>query len=178
MTSPQPTEGANTRAPMWALLISFVVLAIDQVTKQWAYNSLQGGAVRSVIGDTLEFRLAFNEGSAFSLFGGGGFTAVLAVVATIVSVLLVRMLRTSKDRLTTVGLALVLGGALGNLADRIFRAPGVFRGHVIDFIAVRHIPFIDRWPVFNVADMGIVFGVLLLLLVSFRSDRQQASNRD
>lgn len=130
-----------------------------------------------MIGDTLEFRLSFNDGSAFSLFGGGGFTAVLAVVATIVSVVLVRMLRSSRDRVTTIGLALVLGGALGNLIDRIIRAPGVFRGSVIDFIAVRHLPFIDRWPVFNIADMAIVSGVILLLIVSFRTDRQQASDR-
>ena len=163
-----PTEESSVRHP-WAFVISLVVIAIDQGTKQWAHANLIGRP-RSVIGDTLQLQIGYNEGSAFSLFGGGGFTMVLAVVAAIVSVVLVRMLRTSSDRWTTVGLALVLGGAIGNLTDRVVRPPGIFRGRVIDFISVRHIPFIDRWPIFNVADMAIVTGVSLLLIRSFKTE--------
>ncbi len=157
-----------------AFLIGGVVIAADQLSKAWMVANLDPHIPRQLIGDTLALQLGFNEGAAFSLFGGGGFTAVLAAVAVGVSVMLVRMLRTSTDRWTTFGLALVLGGAIGNLIDRIFRSPGVFRGHVVDFIAVRHIPYFDRWPIFNIADMGIVIGVGILLIMSFTSENRSS----
>ena len=122
---------------------------LDQLTKSWAVTALADGP-KWVIGDTVEFELTRNGGSAFSRFQG--ITPILAVGAIIVTIVLVRVLRGTTDRVLVVGLTLVLGGALGNLMDRIFRAPGFMRGHVVDFVAV------GWWPVFNVADSCITIG--------------------
>ena len=87
---------------------------------------------------------------------------VLAVLAIGLSIWLVRTLRRSTDRWTIISLSLVLGGALGNLSDRIFRSPGFLRGHVVDFVKV------GSFPSFNVADSAITCGAILLILLSFR----------
>ncbi len=157
-------------------MLAGAVVAADQLSKAWALRSLANGAPRLIIGDTLAFELGFNDGAAFSLFGGGGFTAMLALITSVVAVVLVRLLRTTKDRPTVFALALILGGALGNLSDRIFRQPGIFRGHVVDFISVRNIPYFDRWPIFNIADAAIVVGVLMVLLRSLKQDENQTDN--
>ena len=114
-----------------------------------------------VVGNDIEFRVARNSGGAFSTFTNA--TIVLAVLAIGLSIWLVRTLRRSTDRATVITLSLVLGGALGNLADRVFRSPGVLRGHVVDFIKV------GSFPSFNVADSAITVGALLLVLMSFRA---------
>ena len=90
-------------------------------------------------------------------------TPVLAVGAIIVTIVLARVLRHANDRLLIIALTLLLGGALGNLADRIFRAPGFLRGHVVDFVAV------GWWPVFNVADSCVTIGAILLIVCSLRT---------
>ena len=117
----------------------------------------------SIIGSDVELRLSRNTGSAFSLFQG--FTPLLAVLALVIAVVLVRAVRQAEDRLTLVVLALVLGGALGNLADRLFRSPGFLEGAVVDFVKV------DGWPTFNVADSAITVGTVLLVVTLLRPDR-------
>ena len=149
------------RLPRWtspAIVATIVVL--DQVTKSWivATHSL---APLEIVGNDIEFRVARNSGGAFSTFTNA--TIVLAVLAIGLSIWLVRTLRRSTDRATVITLSLVLGGALGNLADRVFRSPGVLRGHVVDFIKV------GSFPSFNVADSAITVGALLLVLMSFRA---------
>jgi signal peptidase II len=150
--------GVSTRGVVIVLACVLTVLALDQLTKWWAVTTLASGPI-DVFGSTVQFALARNSGSAFSLFQG--FTPVLAVVAVIIIVVLIRMLRSASDRWTILGLALVLGGALGNLVDRLFRSPGFLRGEVIDFISV------GWWPTFNIADAALTVGVVLIIVRSF-----------
>ena len=145
----------------WAVVIVVAVVVTDQLTKIWAVATLTDGPV-NVIGDTARFVLARNPGGAFSIFSGAGMTPVLAVVAIGVAIYLVRMVGRTDDLLMLVALSLILGGALGNLIDRLVRAPGFLRGHVIDFVSV------GRFPIFNVADSALTIGIVLLLVASFR----------
>ncbi len=145
----------------WAALIVVSIVVIDQLTKIWAVAVLTDGPI-NVVGDTARFVLARNPGGAFSVFSGAGVTPVLAVVAIAVAIYLVRMVGRTDDLLMLVSLSLILGGALGNLIDRLVRSPGFLRGHVIDFVSV------SRFPIFNVADSALTIGIVLLLFASFR----------
>ena len=131
------------------------IVAVDQLTKAWAVSALADGP-KHAIGDFLVFDLSRNSGSAFSRFQG--YTPVLAVLAIVIASFVARALRQATDSWTLVGLVLVLGGALGNLADRLARSPGFLRGHVVDFVAV------GWWPVFNVADSCITIGAIVLIV--------------
>ncbi len=137
------------------------VVVADQLSKLWAVRELADGPV-SIVGRSVSFEVTRNTGSAFSLFQA--FTPLLAVVALVVAVLLVREVRRSRDTLMTVGLSLVLGGALGNLIDRLFRSPGFLKGAVVDFVHV------GRFPTFNVADSAITVGASLIVLWAIRAD--------
>jgi signal peptidase II len=139
----------------WVVAALASIVAVDQLTKAWAVNALADGP-KHVIGDFLVFDLARNSGSAFSRFQG--YTPVLAVLAIVIALFIARSLRQATDRTTLVGLVLVLGGALGNLGDRVARSPGFLRGHVVDFVAV------GWWPVFNVADSCITVGAIALIV--------------
>jgi signal peptidase II len=152
---------AETRAPIrsrsraaWVGAALAVIVAIDQLTKAWAVSALADHP-QHVIGDFLVFDLSRNSGSAFSRFQG--YTPVLAVLAMVIALFVARAVRHATDRWMLVGLVLVLGGALGNLADRLARSPGFLRGHVVDFVAV------GWWPVFNVADSCVTVGAVLLI---------------
>jgi signal peptidase II len=147
------------------LIVGLVVgvVLLDQLTKAWVVASLADEPI-SIIGDTVEFRLSRNPGGAFSILTG--FTPLLAVLAAIVAVVLVRVAQRAKDPVMVIALSLVLGGALGNLLDRLFRAPGFLRGEVIDFVRV------GAFPSFNVADSAITIGAVLLLIWGWR-DRDE-----
>ncbi len=138
--------------------VTVAVVAVDQLTKWWAITRLTDGPVH-VIG-RLDFELSRNTGSAFSLFQGQ--EAVLVGVAVVlVAVLAVLVWRsTSTSRAAILGL--VLGGALGNLSDRIFRGD---HGAVVDFVALHF------WPTFNVADAAITIGCVLLVVSLLRAPR-------
>ncbi len=152
---------ALVRLPRWTSpAIVATVVVLDQVTKSWIVAT-HSSVPLEIVGHDIEFRVARNSGGAFSTFTNA--TIVLAILAIGLSIWLVRTLRRSTDRATIVTLSLVLGGALGNLADRVFRSPGVLRGHVVDFVKV------GSFPSFNVADSAITVGALLLVLMSFRS---------
>jgi signal peptidase II len=162
---------ASSRRRLLAGAIVVGVVAVDQLTKTWAVAALDDGPA-SIIGDDVELRLSRNTGGAFSLFQG--FTPLLAIVAIVLTVLLVRALHRSDDPWIVVALALVLGGAIGNLVDRAVRAPGFLRGAVVDFVSV------GSFPTFNVADAAITVGaVLLVLRVVFgeRSEDRRAEPR-
>jgi len=139
----------------WVVAALATIVAVDQLTKAWAVSALADGP-KHVIGDFLVLELARNSGSAFSRFQG--YTTVLAVLAIVIALFIARSLRQATDRATLVGFVLVLGGALGNLGDRIARSPGFLRGHVVDFVAV------GWWPVFNVADSCITVGAIVLIV--------------
>ena len=135
------------------LLIAACVVAVDQLTKTWAVNALSSGRVVHVVW-TLQFALGYNSGMAFSRATGYG--PVIGVVATVA---VVWMLAGSFG--SAVGIALVAGGAAGNLADRMFRGPGWLRGSVVDFIDLQW------WPVFNIADSAITVGGIMLVIGAF-----------
>lgn len=132
-----------------ALGVAAVVVTSDQVTKSLAVANLRHPV--HLLGP-LGLALTYNTGSAFSLFTGA--TVELAVVASLIALALVAMARRVRRTSTAVVLGMVLGGALGNLADRVFRGHG---GAVVDFITLSH------WPTFNLADTAITVGVVLLV---------------
>jgi signal peptidase II len=112
-----------------------------------------------ILGDWLQFRATRNAGAAFGM--GEGLTIVLTVIASSVVVVILRLARKLHSLPWAIALGLLLGGAFGNLTDRIFRSPSVFEGHVVDFIAPKH------FAIFNLADSAIVVGGCLIVLLSF-----------
>lgn len=143
-----------------ALLIAVLVVVLDQLTKHWAINALTNPDRNIDLVGSLRFNLAYNTGMAFSKGTGlGPFIGVLALV--VVVGLLISVGRDSSP-LYTPAVGLIIGGAVGNLVDRLFRGEGWFRGGVIDFIDVQW------WPIFNVADIGVSVGGVLLLVSALR----------
>jgi signal peptidase II len=147
------------RAPV---AIALSVIALDQLTKHWAVTSL--GTDREIdLFWTLRFNLAFNTGMSFSR--GAGMGPLISVIAVVVIVILLRSTRTPHSRLTLVAIGAIVGGAAGNVIDRLFRGEAWSRGAVVDFID-------PQWfPIFNVADSAIVVGAALLILNSILSAR-------
>jgi len=140
-----------------------LIVAIDQLTKFWAEASLVGQGSMSVIGELLQFRLAYNNAAAFSW--GVGATWVLTTISLVASIALIAL----SPRIKTMTWALIggmaLGGAVGNLIDRAFKQPEFFNGHVVDFI---QIPF--NFPIFNLADTFLVIAVSLAILRTLLGD--------
>lgn len=155
-----------------SLAIATVVVALDQLTKEWALERLGDGDVIQVFW-TLQFNLAFNTGMAFGRAQGWG--PVIAIVATVVVVWLLVSLRRASSALSTVAIGAVIGGAVGNLVDRVFRADGFLDGSVVDFIDF-------QWfPIFNTADIAINVGGILLVLgvvIDMRNERRRSSSEE
>jgi signal peptidase II len=153
----------------WGLLaaVAATVLALDQLTKWWALEALDDGPVH--VGWTLDLSLTFNTGTAFSFGRDLGPVIGLVAVAVVLGLLRTRMATSSPATATAVGL--ILGGALGNLADRAFRSggEGFLGGAVVDFVDL------NWWPVFNLADAAIVVGALAL--VAFGWEATERSRR-
>lgn len=161
MTTPGGGRGHRTRNYAVGVGIGVAVVALDLVTKRWASRRFTFQPV-DILGQFLQFRYVENTGAAFSMFQGAGpFFAVAAIVAVGVVLWILRNARTLWE---VVGLGLIVGGATGNLIDRIARGPGLFDGPVIDWI--------DLWfiPTFNLADASITCAVVVLLIGSWRSD--------
>jgi signal peptidase II len=126
-----------------------------------------------IFGGLVYFSLLRNPGAAFSMATGA--TWLLTIVALVVVVAIIRISRNLGSRGWALALGLLLGGALGNLGDRLFRAPSFFHGHVIDFLEFPH------WPIFNLADSSIVTAAVLIALLSVRGigiDGQRLSNTE
>jgi len=160
--SMEPSTPRRTALILFA--VAAVIVALDQVTKALVVSNLREGESRRVIGGVMSWTLQRNPGSAFGLFRH--FPVLFTVLAALIALAIVVGAPRVQDRLTGVALGLVLGGAIGNLVDRIARPPGAFRGRVIDFIDFHW------WPVFNVADSAVVIGALLLLISSYRAERR------
>ena len=143
------------------LAVAAVVIAVDQGTKQWALSALGDGPIDLVW--TLKFRLTFNSGMAFG--AGSGIGPLIGIVAVGVVVVLVRQAMSSATQLTRVAAGVLLGGAVGNLVDRLIRDDAWLRGRVVDFIDL------GWFPVFNVADMAINVGAVLLVIAMWRETR-------
>ena len=163
-----PTR-TGRRCVVLSLLAAALLYAGDQLTKLWVVQNLVPGREYPVVPGLLWWEHIRNSGGAFSL--GAGSTWIFTVVMSVVVVGILWNLRRVRDGLWALALGLVLGGALGNLTDRLLQEPGVGRGHVVDFIAVPH------FAIFNVADCGVVVGIGLLLVLILRG-REMGGDRD
>ncbi|TDB98163.1 signal peptidase II [Nonomuraea longispora] len=171
------TPVGTPRRRLFAVLIvlAAVIYAADLITKTVVLRALEGEPPLVVIQDVLQFRVIFNPGAAFSI--GTGMTFIFTIIAAGVVVAIVRTARKLGSKAWAVTLGLLLGGAFGNLTDRLLRYPsGIgrptqFQGHVVDFIEVLpgHFPVIDYFPVFNIADSAIVCGGILAVILAWRN---------
>jgi signal peptidase II len=179
--TPAPVQNSSPRAPRVALFatIALAALVLDVVSKVLLVAKIPADhAPVRTLGGAVYLQQTRNSGAAFSL--GTGFTVILTVVAAAVVVFIVRTAGRMRSAGWAVALGLILGGALGNLADRIFRAPGIGRGHVVDWISVFG-PYAKYWPIFNIADSAIVCGAILAALLALLGididGRRQARGR-
>jgi signal peptidase II len=149
--------------------VAVAIVALDQWTKQLALDGLADGPVR-ILGGLVYLDLTFNAGAAFSF--GTGITWIFSIFAILISAGILWYARALRSWPWALGLGLILAGAQGNLMDRLFRAPGPFQGHVVDFISV-FAPNGAKFPVFNVADSALTVGVVLVIaleLFGYRRD--------
>src|ERR1700677_932383 len=152
--------------------VAAFVLTADAVSKAIVVSRLSGHAPIRLLGGLLTLRLLRNSGAAFSI--GTSMTVVFTVIAVGVIVFILRTARKLRSLPWAITLGLLLGGAAGNLSDRLFRAPGALRGSVVDWIELPH------WPVFNLADSAIVCGgvlAVLLAVLGFRLDGTRETSR-
>lgn len=153
--------------------VAVVTFVLDQSTKWLAIQALNGQPPVDLVGSFLRLSLIRNAGAAFSL--GTGATWVLTALAATIVVVLVRVSRKLGSLCWTLSLGLMLGGAVGNLTDRLLRSPGPGRGHVVDFIDY------NGWFIGNVADVAIVGAGGLIALLALRGvgidGRSQAPER-
>lgn len=166
ISSPSPNEPTTTRStPRRPLIVTLVTSAVlvyvgDQWAKAWVTANLQPDQPRELLGTVLQLNLTRNAGAAFSILTGS--TWILTVIACSVVVFIVFTARRLGSRGWALALGLLLGGSLGNLTDRMFRAPGPGRGHVVDFLQL------PNFPIFNIGDSAIVTAAALIALLAFR----------
>ena len=141
-------------------VVAVPVYVLDQLTKAWVSANLEPDRPRELIGSVLQLNLTRNAGAAFSI--GTGMTVVLTAIAFAVVVFVLVIARRLGSMGWALALGLLLGGALGNLTDRMFRSPGPGRGHVVDFLQLPH------YPIFNIADSAIVSAAVLIGVLAFR----------
>ena len=177
MTPPEvvepPTEAAATpepdpvvRKPRRVGLLAAIagtVVILDLLTKIIVVATIDPNQPVKVLGGLIYFSLIRNPGAAFSM--ATGMTWLLALVAIVVVIVIIRMAPRLRSTPWAISLGLVLGGAIGNLIDRIFRAPGILQGHVVDFVSVFG-PNAEYFPVFNVADSAITIGGISLVITA------------
>ncbi|MFC5662038.1 signal peptidase II [Kitasatospora misakiensis] len=175
--APDAPDAPKGRRRIGVLLaVALVAFLVDLGSKLLVVARLENHSAIKVIGDVMTFQVIRNSGAAFGM--GQALTVVFTMIASAVIVVIWRIARRLYSLPWAIALGLLLGGALGNLTDRLFRSPGVFRGHVVDFISVQH------FAVFNLADSAIVCGGILVVLLSFRGSNpdgtvhQQADKHD
>ncbi|RAG84544.1 signal peptidase II [Streptacidiphilus pinicola] len=152
---------SDVRKRRIGVLLSVALLAylLDLGSKLLVVAQLEHKDAIRLIGDWVQFTVIRNPGAAFGM--GAALTVVFTLIATTVIVVIIRLARRLYSLPWAIALGLLLGGAFGNLTDRIVRSPGLFRGAVVDFISVKH------FAVFNLADSAIVCGGILVVLLSF-----------
>jgi signal peptidase II len=151
------------KASRMSLLVAAIIVLFDQMSKASALGVLADGRIIHVIW-TMQFNLTYNRGMAFSR--GTGIGPIIGVIGLVVVVLLLLSLRRADNALTRVATGLIIGGAVGNILDRLFRGSGWMRGAVIDFIDFQW------WPVFNVADMAIMIGAATMMVAMIKYNSQ------
>ena len=147
----------------WRTLFSvaWTIWILDLATKIWAVNNLSFKSNIKVIGEFFQLTLVRNPGAAFSFAAGA--TVFLSIFSLVVMIAVLYYAPRITSRGWAVVLGLVLGGILGNMVDRIFREPGVLRGHVIDWLQI------PNFPVFNIADSAIVVAALISMVLTARN---------
>ncbi|WP_308250382.1 signal peptidase II [Sphaerisporangium fuscum] len=167
LTPPPDAAGgrAAARARRLGILavVAVLVYVLDLVSKTLVVKLLEGGEPVTVIPEVLRLQVIRNSGAAFSM--GTGMTVVFTVIAAGVVVAILRTARKLRSAPWAITLGLLLGGALGNLTDRLFRYPAPLRGHVVDWIEA--FPA-THFPIFNLADSGIVCGGVLAVFLAWR----------
>lgn len=160
-----------SRAVGRIIAVAAVTIAIDQATKEWALRVLsERPGQRIELFWTLQWNLVRNYGASFSSFEGGG--PIISVIAVAVAIALVVFGRKQDRLLIQVLYGLIVGGALGNVIDRLLRTradEGFLGGGVVDFIDVQF------WPVWNIADMAVVCSAIVLVVESFLDERRTAA---
>lgn len=153
-----PVQTSASKSNAYVLIV--LVVVFDQLTKHWALNALNAGKTIEIFW-TLQFNLVFNSGMAFSQ--GQGIGRIIGVLAIGVVIGLLMSLRRPMSMVTVTGTGLLVGGAIGNISDRLFRGGGWMGGAVVDFIDL-------QWfPVFNVADSAVTIGAGFLILGAFNA---------
>ena len=160
LVSEQSTRVRNGRLTTVTFGVAACVVMLDQFTKYLAVTHLQGQPPVEVLGTWLQFTFLRNPGAAFSV--GTSYTFVFTAIAVAVAVVIIRTSRNLGNLWWAIALGGLLGGAIGNLLDRLFREPGFLRGYVIDWIAF------PNFPVFNIADSAIVCSSALMVLLAVR----------
>ncbi len=160
----RPARGWRARIAPLSMIGAVVIVVLDQITKHWAINELAGDREIHVIW-TLQWNLSFNTGMAFSR--GQGLGPLIAVLAVLIVIVLVVSSAHVESRFGRFAAGLLIGGALGNVIDRLFRGDGWLHGAVVDFIDF-------QWfPIFNVADMGVTVGAALFAVASVLDGRRR-----
>ena len=155
------THRPAARSLFWLVLaIATAWVVVDQVTKNLAEEHLADGSTIQVVGELFQLHLTYNSGAAFSM--GTGSTGLLTILASIVSVVIIWNARRLGSLAWACGLGLLLGGAVGNLTDRLTRPPEFGKGHVVDFFQL------PNFPIFNVADIGITSAAVLIGILALR----------
>ena len=147
----------SRRTVLWTIAaIGAVIAVIDQITKNWAVDSLPLLEPQPFIGEILQLTLLYNSGAAWGM--GAEITPVVTCLQlVIVAGVIVFAVKAVRSPWYTAALGLIMGGALGNIHDRLLREPGPFRGAVVDFLEL------PNWPVFNIADMAVVGGAIMIV---------------
>ncbi|MDT0330441.1 signal peptidase II [Nocardiopsis lambiniae] len=159
MTTNRKTGIPPRRYPM-LVLIALTAIGVDLLTKEWVLATFHEGERLDVIGSVVQFTLVYNTGAAFSM--GTDHTWVFSTIATVVVIAIACYGLRVRSAWWAVALGLMMGGAAGNLLDRIFREPEPFHGAVVDFVKVM------SFPVFNVADSCVVVGAILVVALTFK----------
>ena len=161
-TTPPEVVAKPRRVGLLAAIAGTVVI-LDLLSKIIVVATIDPNEPVRVLGGLVYFSLIRNPGAAFSM--ATGMTWLLALVAIVVVIVIIRMAPRLRSTPWAVSLGLVLGGAIGNLIDRIFRSPGILQGHVVDFVSVFG-PNAEYFPVFNVADSAITIGGISLVITA------------
>jgi signal peptidase II len=157
---PGEGDGVPPRRVGVLVIVAAVALALDAISKTIIVATLSDRDPIKLLGGLLTLRVLRNSGAAFSI--GNGMTLIFTLIATGVVVAILRYARRLRSLPWAITLGLLLGGALGNLTDRVLRSPGPLRGHVVDWIELPH------YPVFNLADSAIVCGGVLAVVLASR----------
>jgi signal peptidase II len=150
--------------------VALLVWGLDQATKWLAVEHLTGEGRVPFIGDLLSFHLTRNPGAAFSV--GTDHTGIFTLLAICACGVVIYLSPRLGSVTWAVGFGFLLAGVAGNLTDRIFRAPGLFRGHVVDFLELPH------WPIFNVADVALDVAVAVILFQGIRGIRLDGTRHE